>query len=552
MDGLRVLVAELRSLVDRLELKERSHNLQSTLKTAEQRLAGPRAVVMLLSEHEELKRRFLERLLGPKLAQVPKPTTACIRLEYGIAPECSVSMPLGLTAGETPGRMMETIRLPNPTLKSGVALIDTPVLASGEPDATTLKYAEEADAWILVLNADHALSEASQALLRRLPDGGARLEIVVENADGLSNEERLAARDRLIRTLREHCKVEAPRLTLVASAATEGDGASFWHGRFATFHSVMMLRGREHWLRVTRTMVSDALAEVNAEIEFALKSIAPGLREGRLRLGMKDLEGLRTRFDELERLEGERPQERGAAEAAPKVVEESRSAGTGSAQAAGPDQSTMTSPEPMALTNAGLVSVDAADAVVRLSPGQDGVAEEGGRSGTGDRARLSDRLGAGAPGVLLRSRTRGRVGLPPADPGSGESRRACRGRRQSGTAEARRSRFPAGDQRTGDPEYLRGRRRSSGALTHGCRFRTRYRAVPPRECRRQQNGIIGTFSDWASCGTGCGTATASTTLNLNRRRLTRTQVALLAIRVAIFCPSGEPRPVHGSQPGAAL
>jgi hypothetical protein len=367
VDGLRVLVAELRSLVDRLELKERSPNLQSTLKTAEQRLAGPRAVVMLLSEHEELKRRFLERLLGPKLAQVPKPTTACIRLEYGRAPECSVSMPLGLTAGETPGRMMETIRLPNPTLKSGVALIDTPVLASGEPDVTTLKYAEEADAWILVLNADHALSETSQAMLRRLPDGGARLEIVVENADGLSNEERLAARDRLIRTLREHCKVEAPRLTLVASAATEGDGASFWHGRFATFHSVMMLRGREHWLRVTRTMVSDALAEVNAEIEFALKSIAPGLREGRLRLGTKDLEGLRTRLDELERLEGERPQERGAAEAAPKVVEESRSAGTGSAQAAGPDQSTMTSPEAMALTNAGLVSVDAADAVVRLS-----------------------------------------------------------------------------------------------------------------------------------------------------------------------------------------
>jgi hypothetical protein len=380
-DGLRVLVAELRSLVDRLELKERSHNLQSTLKTAEQRLAGPRAVVMLLSEHEELKRRFLERLLGPKLAQVPKPTTACIRLEYGIAPECSVSMPLGLTAGETPGRMMETIRLPNPTLKSGVALVDTPVLANGEPDATTLKYAQEADAWILVLNADHALSEASQVLLRRLPDSAARLEIVVENADGLSNGERLAARERLIKMLRERCKVEAPRLTLVASAATEGDGASFWHGRFATFHSVMMLRGREHWLKVTRTMVSVALAEVNAEIEFALKSIAPGLREGRLRLGMKDLEELRMRFDELERLEGERPQETGAAEAAPKVVEESGSAGPGAAQAADADQATMTSPEPNAMTNAAPVSVDAADAVARLRPGKTALLKRAGGVG---------------------------------------------------------------------------------------------------------------------------------------------------------------------------
>jgi hypothetical protein len=376
-DGLRVLVAELRSLVDRLDLKERSHNLQSTLKTAEQRLAGPRAVVMLLSEHEELKRRFLERLLGPKLTQVPKPTTACIRLEYGIAPECSVSIPLGLTAAETPGRIMETIRLPNPTLKSGVALIDTPVLAGSEPDATTLEYAEEADAWILVLNADHALSEASLELLRRLPDSAARLEIVVENADGLSNEERLAARDRLINTLRERCKVEAPRLTLVASTATEGDGASFWHGRFATFHSVMMLRGREHWLKVTRTMVSDALSEVNAEIEFALKSIPPGLREGRLRLGMKDLEELRMRFDAIERLESERPQETGVAEAAPKALEAAPSSNRsgpgavqvgGAAQAAGADPSTMTSPEPIA--NAALVSDDATNALTRLRPGK--------------------------------------------------------------------------------------------------------------------------------------------------------------------------------------
>ena len=380
-DGLRVLVAELRSLIDRLELKERSHNLQSTLKTAEQRLAGPRAVVMLLSEHEELKRRFLERLLGPKLTQVPKPTTACIRLEYGIAPECSVSMPLGLTTAETPGRVMETIRLPNPTLKSGVALIDTPVLASSEPDATTLKYVEEADAWILVLNADHALSEASLELLRRLPDSAARLEIVVENADALSNEERLAARDRLIKKLRERCKVEAPRLTLVASTATEGDGASFWHGRFATFHSVMMLRGREHWLKVTCTMVSDALSEVNAEIEFALKSIPPGLREGRLRLGMKDLEELRMRFDAIERLESERPQERGVAEAAPKVVEESRSALPGAAQVAGADQATMTPVEPIAMTNAALVSVDAGDAVARSSTGKTALVKRAGGVG---------------------------------------------------------------------------------------------------------------------------------------------------------------------------
>ena len=189
-DGLRVLVAELRSLVDRLELKERSHNLQSTLKTAEQRLAGPRAVVMLLSEHEELKRRFLERLLGPKLTQVPKPTTACIRLEYGIAPECSVSMPLGLTAAETPGP------------DDG----DDP---AAEPDTEERSCADRhAGAGEQRTRRDHveirrrggrvdSCAECRPRFKRSKPDAVApiagqrgRLEIVVENADALSNEER--------------------------------------------------------------------------------------------------------------------------------------------------------------------------------------------------------------------------------------------------------------------------------------------------------------------------------------------------------------------------
>ena len=200
---------------------------------------------------------------------------------------------------ESPSRAMQTIRLPNPTLKGGLAVIDTPAVESGEPSASVLACVEQADAWIFVLDADHALSEASQALLRRLPERGARLEMVVENAEALSGEERMAARDRLMQTLREHCNIESPRLTLVASAATEGDEGSFWHGRFATFHSVMMLRGRERWLEGTRAMVLDALSKVGAEIDLELRSIALGVRHARLRLGMKDLDGLRARFYEL-------------------------------------------------------------------------------------------------------------------------------------------------------------------------------------------------------------------------------------------------------------
>src|ERR1700753_3405994 len=86
IEALVVLVAELRALVARLELKDRAH-LQETLNAAQERVCGPRAVVLLLGEHEELKRRFLERLRGPNLAPLPSPTTVCTRLEYGTEPE---------------------------------------------------------------------------------------------------------------------------------------------------------------------------------------------------------------------------------------------------------------------------------------------------------------------------------------------------------------------------------------------------------------------------------------------------------------------------------
>ena len=323
-EGLRVLVADLQALVARLELKERTPGLQATLQAAQERVAGPRALVVLLSEHAELKRRFLERLLGPNLALVPNPTTACTRLEYGA--EAEYTAPISQRASEpaalpldplqsflsrdtksdasgsiadASSQATQTIRLPNPTLKGGLAVIDTPVVENGEPAASVLACIEQSDAWILVLNADHSVSDATQALLGRLPELGARLEIVVENAEVLTGEERIAARNRLMQTLRERCNIEAPRLTLVASAATEGDEGDFWHGRFATFHSVMMLRGRERWLEGTRTLLLDALSKVGAEIDLELKSIDPGVRHSRLRLGMKDLDGLRARFHEL-------------------------------------------------------------------------------------------------------------------------------------------------------------------------------------------------------------------------------------------------------------
>jgi hypothetical protein len=56
---------------------------------------------------------------------------------------------------------------------------------------------------------------------------------------------------------------------------------------------------------------------VGTEIDSELKSIGLGLRHARLRLGMKDLDGLRTRFDELGRLDSQPPPDAQVANAKP-------------------------------------------------------------------------------------------------------------------------------------------------------------------------------------------------------------------------------------------
>jgi hypothetical protein len=67
----------------------------------------------------------------------------------------------------------------------------------------------------------------------------------------------------------------------------------------------------------TQALVLDALSQVDAEIGLELKSVAMGVRHARLRLGMKDLDGLRTRLSGLGLLEGERPAETKTAEPQP-------------------------------------------------------------------------------------------------------------------------------------------------------------------------------------------------------------------------------------------
>lgn len=308
-ETLRPLVAELRTLVDKLELQDDDAALARTLHAAQEKVAGPRAVVMLLGEREDLKRQFLERLLGPGVAELPAPTAVCTWLEYGATAECTVTMPLGMTAviplAELPTvpeeRAMLSIRLPDPTLQGGLALIDIPAAERGEPDEHALDCIGLTDAWIYVLGPDHALSDAGVAWLGRLPEHGERLEIVIEDAGAIDTAERVEARERLLQTLKERCAIDAPRLTLVDPSATEGEEANVWHGRFATFHSVMMLRGREHRLEKTRAAVAEALSKAENAIQLELSNTLPGPRQARLRLGLKEVQALASRSRDEDR-----------------------------------------------------------------------------------------------------------------------------------------------------------------------------------------------------------------------------------------------------------
>jgi hypothetical protein len=68
-------------------------------------------------------------------------------------------------------------------------------------------------------------------------------------------------------------------------------------------------------------VVAGALAALGTEIDSELKSIGLGLRHARLRLGMNDLDGLRTRFDELRQLDSPPPLDAKAAHEKPPAIQ---------------------------------------------------------------------------------------------------------------------------------------------------------------------------------------------------------------------------------------
>ncbi len=326
VDAMRLLVGDLEGLADRLGLKQKSRGLQQRLRATHERVFGPRTAILLLSESATLKRRFLERLLGPLPTGVPEPRAGCLRLEHGAEAEYSAAMPQGMTAsmpleqlphflsrrgGEMTPHWRQTVRVPSPVLAKELAVIDTPALDDHFGDDWTdpgsvletsgwlREAAEQTDCWVFVMQAGSGLSERSIAALRQLPHEAGHLDIVAEGAERLGGDARQAAREQLLQMLETRCGLKAPRVTLLASAAAEGEVGSFWHGRFASFQSVMLMRGRERWLERTRELIAEALDEVGEEIHFELEGADLGMRPARLRLGAKDLDVLRARLKEL-------------------------------------------------------------------------------------------------------------------------------------------------------------------------------------------------------------------------------------------------------------
>ncbi len=303
---LRLLLSDLQWLVERLGLKEQSRGLSQTLKAAQDQLAGPRAVALLLAERADLKRRFLERLLGP-VPELPECIDAVCRLEYGREPECVVQLPEGLTAvlplhqvreflerrgADLPANATRLAHLPSPALERGLAVVDTPPLAAMNAESLA-PLLEQADAWLLIVAPECTLQPGTEALLRTLPDRGARLAILIEEGGAINAAAAVAARESLAKRLAD-CGLGEARLTPL-----DGGGPQAESSAVADLQASLVDRGRQRWLAQVRATIGEAFEEVESVTELEVKLAGLSLRQVRLRRGLKDLEALRLRFAEL-------------------------------------------------------------------------------------------------------------------------------------------------------------------------------------------------------------------------------------------------------------
>lgn len=307
-DDLRLLLSDLQFLVERHGLKEQSRGLAESLKAAHDRLSGPRSVALLVGERTDLKRRFLERLLGP-VPELPECNDVAWRLEYGREPECVVPMPEGLTAvlplhqvsdflarrgADLPAGSPRLTRLPSPALERGLAVLDTPALSQVARESLSVLL-KEADTALLIVGPECTVQPATEEWLRTLPDRGARLEIWIEEGGALTSAAAAVARESLIRKLKDAGLHETKVLRVARdpSAATQADTS------IAELPASLLERGRHRWHAQVRDALGTALDDAEATAQLEIKLAGLGLRQARLRRALRDIEALRLRFADL-------------------------------------------------------------------------------------------------------------------------------------------------------------------------------------------------------------------------------------------------------------
>jgi prepilin-type processing-associated H-X9-DG protein len=244
---------------------------------AEDRLRQNRFDIVILGQYKRGKTTFINALLGEELlptAIVPL-TNIATRVRYAPHPSAHVTfldghveeitpqnLSLYVTEKGNPGNAKRVLlveaEFPAAALRDGTMITDTPGIASifEQNTRAAMEYIPQADAAIFLVNADPPISDAERAFLKEIRPYMAKLFIVQNKIDQVSQEdqeESLVFTRRVIEeTTGEHGIVMYPlsaRNALEAKRAR--DPVALGHSRFDRFEQdlhAFLQRGKGHAL----------------------------------------------------------------------------------------------------------------------------------------------------------------------------------------------------------------------------------------------------------------------------------------------------------------
>src|ERR1700733_5963054 len=316
---LRPALEQLAEIVDRLHL--RGGDVAVALPNLMHRSAGRPATILMLGESEEAKSRFVRGLLGGPADSIPPSAagSACTYFAYGPEEEGTVETEHGLTARLPADQLSEFIaktglageirhvlvRSPNPALKDGLVVIDSPPLTV-DTEAflrCTAKARAEADECVFVLEAGRLCGEATLRLLRALNGQCGSFPFVLESTDAQMEAGHAVELTLMADALQRYGGIPHPSITVLSSGgipAAVGSGRRRPSARAAEFHTALLAvacaRRQESACAEAARIADEVLGQ--AEAAHHSWKTSP-LRRAKLRREMKPLHELRALTEAL-------------------------------------------------------------------------------------------------------------------------------------------------------------------------------------------------------------------------------------------------------------